>query len=356
MGNKIKACGIGCLATIATAIIIPVFLMFLLILVCIFACPDSGCDFENEFANAMRLNKSSNAGGVDANPKFDEIWSTGDADGEKFVRIAINGVIDLSRKTDTIFTDNSGTPAFALSSIKAATNDDSVRGIILEIDSPGGGVTDSDIIYNALRKFKEADTNRVVFVLAGDLCASGGYYISAAADNIMAHPTSVLGSIGVIMPGMNFKELADKIGVKEDSVSSGVNKTLGILGDMTDEQRALRQAIVDDMYSRFVSLVAEGRNMPEEKVREIADGSVFSATKCLELGLIDEIGYYDDLIEEIKDYTGYDSLHVVRYEAPISIGGIKGFGHVFGQEFGQALIKTVTEKNISKRQFLYNGK
>lgn len=351
MNDKSKGIALGCLLSLCITIIVPIIFF---IVVAVMAYNDASTSIEKKINRAVHGNNTAELGGVDEFPVFDEIWSTGVEGGEKFVRITINGTIDLSARKDQLLSDEEGTPAFALDCIKSATCDEGVRGIILEIDSPGGGVTDSDIIYNALCKFKEAATNRVVFVLSGDLCASGGYYISAAADYIMAHPTSVLGSIGVIMPGVNVKQLADRVGVKEEYVSSGVNKTMGLLGDMTEGERAIRQAIVDDMYTRFVGLVADGRNMPVEKVREIADGSIYTANKCLELGLVDGIGYYDDLVDVILERTGCDSLYVVRYLAPIDFSCFKGFGKIFGQALGQSVIESLTKTQPARSQYLYD--
>lgn len=345
MTEKTKGCALGCLLSVFILVVVNAGMALL----GYFLVKDAADGLGKEFPWAKCHGGSSGTelGGVDEFPAFDEVWSTGSEEGEKFVRIAINGVINLSAGGGTFLEDGAGTAAFALDAIKAAANDDEVRGIILEIDSPGGGVTDSDIIYNELCKFKASAEGRVVFVLAGDLCASGGYYISAAADYVMAHPTTMLGSIGVIMPGMNFKPLADKLGVSEDSVSSGANKRLGVLGDMSDSERAMRQAIVDDMHARFVGLVAKGRNLPEEKVREIADGSVFSAAKARELGLVDGVGYYDDAIAELKKLAGVEEVYVVRYEDPESIKGFKGLRKLFGQ----AVIGTLSEVSTPRREF-----
>ncbi len=256
--------------------------------------------------------------GADDFPAFKEVWSCGDGDDAdaKVVRIPVTGIISFDEGRWNL---KPGSAMTALQSIRRATLDEDVRGIILEIDSPGGGVTASDIIWNALLEFKAASTNRAVVVMMGDLCASGGYYIAAAADRIVAHPTTITGSIGVIIESLNIKDLADRLGIKDVSIASGENKQmLNPLHDLTDEQRKLLQASVDALHNRFVSLVAEGRDLPKEKVAEIADGRILIAEDAVRAGLVDAIGYFPDAIDAMADLIGNESLHIVRYERKAS--------------------------------------
>ena len=338
--NVLAGCGCGCLAVVLV-------LAVSMVSVGVGAAKSVRKAIEKNVASAGKMAEDM---GEDEYPYFDEIWSTGTKGSPKFVRIPLTGKIDLSEPSSRFMGDEEGSAAFALDAIRAATCDATVRGLILEIDSPGGGVTDSDILHDALMKFRAADTNNLVVVLTGDLCASGGYYVAAAADYIMAHPTTTLGSIGVIVESVNFKALADRLGVKDEPIASGKNKAMGgLFGDLNDEQRAMLQGIVDSSYNRFVKLVATGRGLPEDKVREIADGSLFSAEKALELQLVDGIGYYDDAVDEICDQIGSESIYVVRYQAPLSFGKVRNLRKLIGT----SVLRELDAAATPRKAYLY---
>ncbi len=254
--------------------------------------------------------------GEDEFPQFDEIWSYGQGS-NKVVRISITGMILLGKTGSFLNPESSA--GIALQSIKRATLDKDVLAIILDIDSGGGGITASDIIYKALLDFKKHRPNRRVVALYGDTAASGAYYISLAADHIIARPTSITGSIGVIVPSVNFHELATKYGIKDASTKSGANKDLlNPLTETSAEQQAIIQAVVDDLYNHFVKLVAKNRDIPEQEVRTIADGRIFTAPEALRLKLIDETGYWDDAMTRTAELLDVDNIIVYRYEGTIS--------------------------------------
>jgi protease-4 len=256
--------------------------------------------------------------GADEYPELKEIWAEGTGT-LKVVRIPLSGMIMLGGEDD-FFGSKAGSAGLALRAIQRATQDPEVKAVIMDIDSGGGGITASDILYKALVDFKAAQPGRVVVALFNDVAASGAYYIALAADHIIAHPTTITGSIGVLVQSLNMKELALKIGVKDVTIKSGENKDiLNPFNDMTAEQRRMMQGIVDELYGRFVSLVSENRELSEEKVKSFADGSIFTARQAIELGLVDEIGYWSDALASTAEMLDVGAVRVYRYEEEISL-------------------------------------
>ena len=215
--------------------------------------------------------------------------------------------------------DAGGVDAFnaARDRIHLATGEMDVKGLYLVIDSPGGDLTDSDLLWHDVQLFRAALPGRFVFVHALAQCCSGGYYVAAAADFIMVVPTGEVGSIGVISDyGYNVADLARRFGVSNVVVSTGVNKdTLNPLKPVDPRQLAIEQGLIDSQFARFVEIVAEGRKMDVEKVRALADGRVYAAPDAKEKGLVDAIGYAEDAMEKIEEMAGGE-VCVVAYEAP----------------------------------------
>ena len=252
--------------------------------------------------------------GEDESPNMVETWSLGQGD-VKVVRIPISGMIMLGESS--WYAGNANT---ALRSIRRATHDPEVQGLILEINSGGGGITDSDIIYKALLDFKSASPGRVVVSIMGDVAASGAYYIALASDHIMAHPTSLTGSIGVIMQSYNFRELAAKLGVQDVTIKSGANKDLlNPFQEVKPEQRELLQKVISAMHDRFVTLVAENRKLPKEIVAPLADGRVFIADEAVKNRLIDSIGYNEDALVKCAELLETDAVKVFRYDEQVTL-------------------------------------
>lgn len=180
--------------------------------------------------------------------------------------------------------------------LKRFGKDDSVKAIVLRIDSPGGGVGPSQEIYEEVKKVR---AKKPVLASMGALAASGGYYIACAAQRVYANPGTMTGSIGVIMPFMNVKDLVEKIGVKGMTVKSGTFKDIGSpLRDMTPLERELLQGVVDNVHLQFVNAVADGRNLDRQDVLQIADGRIFTGEQAKELGLIDVLGNLEDAISD----------------------------------------------------------
>jgi protease-4 len=204
------------------------------------------------------------------------------ARGERVAVIPLSGLISDSEPV--------------IEQLKRFGKDDSVKAIVLRIDSPGGGVGPSQEIYEEVKKVR---AKKPVLASMGALAASGGYYIACAAQRVYANPGTMTGSIGVIMPFMNVKDLVEKIGVKGMTVKSGTFKDIGSpLRDMTPLERELLQGVVDNVHLQFVNAVADGRNLDRQEVLQIADGRIFTGEQAKELGLVDVLGNLEDAISD----------------------------------------------------------
>jgi protease-4 len=200
--------------------------------------------------------------------------------GEKVGLIPIEGVI--------------GESGDIVDQIKEFTNDEGIKAVVLRVDTPGGGVVPSQEIYNAVRELRK---KKKVVVSMGSVAASGGYLIAVAADRIVANPGTLTGSISAIMHHASVEELLKKVGVKSSVVKSGKFKDIGSpVREMTAEERAILQGIVDDIYDQFVNTISENRKMPLQKVIELADGRIFTGRQAKALGLVDELGGLQEAI------------------------------------------------------------
>ena len=205
------------------------------------------------------------------------------------------------------------TPEGLADALQQAKDDASVAAVVLEVNSPGGGVTASDEMHQSILDFKE-QTGKPVVVSMQDVAASGGYYISTAADRIVAHESTLTGSLGVILQLNNFTEIAKKYGYKRVIIKSGEYKDmLSSFRDRTPEEREILQSLVDDYYDEFVQVIVEGRGLPEERVREIADGRVYSGEQAKELGLVDSLGGLDEAAGVSRELANVEEATVVRY-------------------------------------------
>lgn len=204
-----------------------------------------------------------------------------DFSGEKVGVVTIQGPITDSRE--------------AIRQLKVLRESEAVKSIVVRVNSPGGAVGPSQEIYREVMKTKKV---KKVVASMGSVAASGGYYIAAAADRIVANPGTITGSIGVIMGFTNFRQLMDKIGLTPVVIKSGPYKDIGSpTRAMTDEEKALLQDIIDQIHRQFIQAVSKGRNLEKEKVAELADGRIFSGQQAMELGLVDTLGNFEDAVQ-----------------------------------------------------------
>ncbi len=284
---------------------------------------------------------------------LEKVWVCGEGKEKdpKVLRVKIDGII-ADAPTD-IFGREKASAMSALSKIRTATRDSEVKGLYLVIDSPGGEVTLSDIIADAVQRFKSAETNRFVLVEMGSLCCSGGYYIAAGADYIIAHPTTVTGSIGVIMSTINAAELAKKIGVESVVIATGTNKAmLDPLKPVEPAHVDILKKAVDADYERFLSIVAAGRKLPVDQVRKIADGRVLSAEEAKKLKLVDAIGYSEDAEAQLVKMAKADGIRIVRYKDEYSWKDLFSDSFISSRGMGKAIRSASTGDQPVKLNFL----
>lgn len=246
-------------------------------------------------------------------PKVKEEWVSGGGD-VKVARIAVNGAIMRSQSAG-LFGARLDMVEDLKRQIEAATDDDKVAAIILEINSPGGAVTPTDEIYRALLDFKDSREDRRIVTFVRDMAASGSYWLSVAGDWIIAEPTSIVGSIGVILQSVNWAVLSEKIGVTDTTIKSGRNKDLlNPFRQIPQEQRQIIQDMIDSNYDYFKQVILANRPIEAEKLDVVADGRILSSQAALEYGLIDQIGYWKDSTAYTRQLLGQERIQIIRYK------------------------------------------
>jgi protease-4 len=201
--------------------------------------------------------------------------------------------------------------------LEKASEDDRVKAVVLKINSPGGTVSAADVIFHEIKEFKAKKNVPVVVCLQG-LAASGGYYVAQAGDAVIAYPTCITGSIGVIAMKFNLRGLMDKVGVDDDIVKSGIWKDFwSPFRPASPREKEMMQQIIDDFYRKFVDVVAQGRKMSLKETQGVADGRIFSASQARDLGLVDQLGYLDDALELARAKANLESgARVIIYHRP----------------------------------------
>jgi protease-4 len=238
----------------------------------------------------------------------------------KVAVIDVDGVIMNARSSGLLGSGENPVALFR-EKLDAAADDKHVKAVVLRINSPGGAVTASDIMYQDLLHFRHK-TGKPVVACMMDVAASGAYYLAMGCDWVYAHPTTVTGSIGVIMSLYNASGLFAKLGVSSNPIKSGPNKDIGNPGrPMTREEEAILQGMVNSFYGQFVKVVAQGRRLPEDRVRVLADGRVYTGVDACKLGMVDEVGYLEDALATAKKMACIKDAKVVAYDR---CGGYRG--------------------------------
>ncbi|MGM9926710.1 MAG: signal peptide peptidase SppA [Bacillus sp. (in: firmicutes)] len=291
-----------------------------------------------------------------ANESFVEEVIEEGSDTNKIAVLDVDGVITSSTDTTSLLSTTGYNHETFLEKLEMAKEDDSIAGIVLAVNTPGGGVSESAEIYDKLQEIKE-ETEKPIYVSMGAMATSGGYYISAPADKIFATEETFTGSLGVIMQSYNYEELFNNIGIETVTIKSGAYKDI-MSGDreMTEEERTILQTMIDNSYNKFVQIIAEGRGMKEEEVRKIADGRIYDGLQAKEIGLVDEFGYLDDVTDAMKTDLKMEDASVVRYtdSTPFSSLLSASAQNLLGEKLNiDSLLSTVSQPNSPRLMYLY---
>jgi protease-4 len=259
---------------------------------------------------------------IDLSPRIrplDEETVEGSGD-DKIVLMDLSGFLS-DESTAGLLTIGTPVPRVPLlvrirEELKKATTDTKVKALIVKINTPGGTVTAADVIYRELELFRREKKVPIVAVMM-DVAASGGYYVALAADTIVAHPTSVTGSIGVIMLSFNAEGLMQKLGVAANTIKSAEHKDMGSpFRALSAEERGIFQSVIDGLYQQFVAKVVARRGLPEATAKALADGRVYTAQQALQHRLVDRIGYMEDVVRTTREAAHLEKARVVVYHRP----------------------------------------
>lgn len=237
--------------------------------------------------------------------------------------------------------------------------DESVKAIVLEVNSPGGGVVESAQIYKEIKEIQN-DTSKPIYVSMGSMAASGGYYISAPAEKIFVNKETMTGSIGVIMQSINYGKLAEEYGVEFVTIKSGPYKDImSPTREMTEVERKMLQEMLNDSYEDFVDIIEEGRDMTEAEVKAVADGRILNGRQAIEAGLADDYGFLEDVVQAIKTDYNLENAEVFEYGYSQNISSLFAMKaqSFLGVDMESKLIaRLIADNSAPSMMYLYGNK
>ncbi|MGB0767780.1 MAG: signal peptide peptidase SppA [Phycisphaeraceae bacterium] len=235
--------------------------------------------------------------------------------------IDVTGVL-MNASTDGLLSQGDNPVSAFSEALDKAAEDDRVKAVVLRLNTPGGAVAASDMMYREVIDFK-AETNKPVVVVMMDVAASGGYYIACASDYLIAYPSTVTASIGVIFQTVSFQPALTSIGIQTEAITSGPNKDAGSpLTTLTDSHRAVYRDMVDTFYTGFTTIVRQARpGISDEHFEEVTDGRVVTGVRAKEVGLVDALGDLDDAFAKAKALANIKDAALVRYHRPLEYVG-----------------------------------
>ncbi|MBZ5201072.1 signal peptide peptidase SppA [Planomicrobium chinense] len=285
----------------------------------------------------------------------EQIVEDGDFD-KRIAVLNVEGTIQDTGEAASLLGGTGYNHDLFMEQLEQVKNDDSIKAVMLKVNSPGGGVVESAQIHDKITEIQE-ETKKPFYVSMGAVAASGGYYISAPADKIFVNRETMTGSLGVIMQTVNYGELAKKYGVDFVTIKSGPFKDIGSpTREMTADEQALLQEMLDDSYEAFVDVIEEGRGMPEEQVKAVADGRIMNGRQAVEAKLADDFGFEEDVLTALR--TDYDlkGAQVIEYGADQGIGSLFSMklSSLFGNDMESKLIaKLLTDNSAPRMMYMY---
>ena len=307
---------------------------------------------------------------VSSSPRLQERVVQAGKTGDKVAIVEVEGLLMNARAGGLLQAQENPVSLFT-QQMRAAAKDRSVKAVVLRVNTPGGTVTASDTMYETVRDFRRR-TGKPVVASAQEVCASGGYYICCAADKIVAQPTSIVGSIGVMMNTMEFTGALGKLGIRTDAIKSGPLKDMGSpYRSMEEPERKVMQEMVDEYFHRFLDVVSSTRPVQEarptlplaEDYRGIYSGRVFSGARAVELGLADKAGRLEDAIKLAKELGKAKGAKVIMYKRPYGYGGsiyasaepapVGGTGDVAGRRVNLVQLELPESRIFLPRGFYY---
>lgn len=280
---------------------------------------------------------------------------------KQIVKLTVDGTI-ANTGSGGLFSTESYNHQDFMDQLQAIQEDGDIKAVLLEVNSPGGGVYESAEIAKELKKIHKEIP---IYVSMQSMAASGGYYISAEADKIFATNETLTGSIGVIMSGMNYTGLLEKLGISDMTYKSGALKDMGSAQrEPTEEDKKVLQAYIDSSYGRFVKVVSEGRGMSEEAVRKIADGRIYDGAQAKANGLVDEIGYTEEALAALRKEKKLANAQLVEYQLSDTGFGSSWLGLKYAQLQGLApteeskvlkLFESIGSPDAPKPMYYYGG-
>jgi len=278
---------------------------------------------------------------------------------ERIAVLTVDGVIQDTGGASSFFGEAGYNHQFFMDQLEMIKEDNSIKAVVLQVNSPGGGVVESAQIYDKIKEVQD-EVDVPFYVSMGSMAASGGYYISAPADKIFVNKETLTGSIGVIMESVNYGKLAEKYGVDFVTIKTGPYKDImSPTREMTKDELAMLQEMINESYESFVDIIEEGRGMTEAEVKAVADGRIMNGRQAIDAGLADEYGYLEDVIAAVRKDFKLEDAEVIEY------GYTQDFTSLFSMKtqslFGgdvetQLIGRLLSDYNAPRMMYLYGEK